>query len=122
MDYSLYVGHALIDARVTDTACFSHRDQVTTTQFALKQTAAGATQLNATTGQVISVQVAGTTVITVAGALITFAQPFKFAAAQEQTTVGAAGGASALPASPSKYFKFQDSAGTVYVFPGYLAA
>lgn len=43
-------------------------------------------------------------------------------AANQQTTVGAAGAASALPATPSKYFKIKDSGGTTYVFPGYLAA
>lgn len=36
-----------------------------------------------------------------------------------QTTVGAAGGASALPATPTKYLKVQDSTGTTYVFPVY---
>jgi hypothetical protein len=36
--------------------------------------------------------------------------------------VGAAGGASALPATPTKYGKFIDDAGTTYVFPLYAAA
>lgn len=40
--------------------------------------------------------------------------------ANVQTTVGAAGGASALPATPSKYLKVQDDAGTTYVVPCYL--
>lgn len=39
-----------------------------------------------------------------------------------QTTVGAAGAASALPASPSKYLKVVDSAGTTYVIPAYAAS
>lgn len=39
-----------------------------------------------------------------------------------QTTVGAAGGASALPATPTKYFKVKDSGGTEYVIPAYAAA
>lgn len=47
---------------------------------------------------------------------------FKWKAANEQTTVGAAGAASALPATPSKYFKVIDSAGTTFVVPGYVAA
>ena len=37
-----------------------------------------------------------------------------------QTTVGVAGGASALPATPSKYLLVKDSAGTTYVLPAYL--
>lgn len=44
------------------------------------------------------------------------------AAGDEQTTVGAAGGASALPATPTKYLKVIDSAGTTLVIPAYAAA
>lgn len=44
------------------------------------------------------------------------------AAANQQTTVGAAGAASALPATPTKYLKVQDSAGTTYVIPAYAAS
>jgi hypothetical protein len=40
-------------------------------------------------------------------------------AANEQTTVGSAGGASALPATPTKYLKIMDSAGTTLVIPAY---
>lgn len=43
------------------------------------------------------------------------------AAANQQTTVGAAGGASALPATPVKYLKVKDSAGATYVIPAYNA-
>lgn len=43
------------------------------------------------------------------------------AAANQQTTVGAAGAASALPATPTKYLKVLDSAGTTYVIPAYAA-
>lgn len=39
-----------------------------------------------------------------------------------QTTVGAAGGGSALPATPTKYLSVKDSAGTEYVFPVYAKA
>jgi hypothetical protein len=46
-------------------------------------------------------------------------QPRWSAAANVQTTVGAAGGASALPATPDKYLKVQDSTGTTYVIPAY---
>lgn len=44
------------------------------------------------------------------------------AAANAQTTVGAAGAASALPATPAKYLKVQDSSGTTYVIPAYAAS
>ena len=44
------------------------------------------------------------------------------AAANQQTTVGAAGAASALPATPSKYLLVKDSAGTSFVIPCYAAA
>ena len=43
-------------------------------------------------------------------------------AANQQTTVGAAGGASALPATPTKYLKAMDSAGTDLLIPAYAAA
>lgn len=39
-----------------------------------------------------------------------------------QTTVGAAGAASALPATPSKYLSVKDSTGTEYVLPVYAKA
>ena len=44
------------------------------------------------------------------------------AAGNQQTTVGAAGGASALPATPTKYLKVVDSAGTTLVIPAYAAS
>lgn len=40
----------------------------------------------------------------------------------EQTTVGAAGSATALPANPYKYLRVKDSAGTVVVIPVYKAS
>jgi len=43
-------------------------------------------------------------------------------AGNQQTTVGAAGGASALPATPTKYLKVVDSAGTTLVIPAYAAS
>ncbi|MFA9270730.1 MAG: beta strand repeat-containing protein [Baekduiaceae bacterium] len=43
-------------------------------------------------------------------------------AGNEQTTVGAAGAATALPAQPTKYLKIKDSAGTTLVVPAYAAA
>jgi NAD kinase len=44
------------------------------------------------------------------------------AAGTFQTTVGAAGGGSALPATPTKYLKIKDEAGTTFVVPCYAAA
>jgi hypothetical protein len=46
----------------------------------------------------------------------------KWTAAKAQTTVGAAGGASALPATPTKYLQVKDSAGTTLIIPAYAAA
>lgn len=43
-------------------------------------------------------------------------------AANTQLTVGAAGAASALPATPSKYLKVKDNAGTVMVIPAYAVS
>lgn len=43
-------------------------------------------------------------------------------AANAQTTVGAAGAASALPATPSKYLKVVDSTGATLVIPAYASA
>lgn len=42
-------------------------------------------------------------------------------ASNVQTTVGSAGGASALPATPTKYLKVVDNAGTTLVVPAYAA-
>lgn len=47
---------------------------------------------------------------------------FRFGSANVQATVGAAGAASALPATPSKYLRFEDSDGTQLVVPAYLQA
>lgn len=44
------------------------------------------------------------------------------AAGSWQTTVGSAGGASAPPATPTKYLKVVDDAGTTLVIPAYAAA
>lgn len=61
------------------------------------------------------------------GTAVTFAVtrtglPKWTASANAQTTVGAAGGASALPATPTKYLKVVDSAGTVLAIPAYAAS
>lgn len=40
----------------------------------------------------------------------------------QQVTVGAAGGATALPAAPTKYLKVQDSTGATLVIPAYAAS
>lgn len=59
----------------------------------------------------------------IAGMVINAGRYLKWAnAGFEQTTVGAAGGASALPATPTKFLKVVDSAGTALVIPAYAAA
>lgn len=45
----------------------------------------------------------------------------KWITANTQTTVGAAGGASALPATPVRYLKVVDGSGTTLVVPAYTA-
>lgn len=45
-----------------------------------------------------------------------------YSATVEQSTVGGVGGASAPPATPRKWLKCKDSAGTVLVIPAYLAS
>jgi hypothetical protein len=55
------------------------------------------------------------------GGFMTVYDFLQFQAANAQTTVGAAGGASALPATPTKYLKVKDSAGTTLVIPAYAA-
>ena len=51
--------------------------------------------------------------------LLTIIDEIKFS--QAQSTVGAAGGASALPATPVGYFRVLDGAGVVRVIPYYNA-
>lgn len=55
-------------------------------------------------------------------ASVTAAGLHKWAASNEQTTVGAAGAASALPATPTKWLKVKGSDGTTYVVPAFAAA
>jgi hypothetical protein len=70
------------------------------------------------------VEANGTDILLVsAGATKVYGGPLRYMdAARFQTTVGAAGGASALPATPTKYGKFVDDGGTTYVFPLYAAS
>lgn len=53
---------------------------------------------------------------------ITAAGLHKWSSGNEQTTVGAAGAASALPASPTKYLKIVGSDGVTYVIPAFAAS
>lgn len=82
-------------------------------------TGAGTVQqiINAGTGLSLDVRSSSASLFAITSAGI----PQWVAAANQQTTVGAAGGASALPATPSKYLKVIDSAGTTYVIPAYAA-
>lgn len=52
-------------AAATDTASFAHFDQNTSTNFALSQSAAGATVINAISGQTLSLSNAGSATVTV---------------------------------------------------------
>jgi hypothetical protein len=73
---------------------------------------------NSGTGLAIDVRSATTSLWAVTAAGL----PQWVAAGNQQTTVGAAGGASALPATPTKYVKIVDSAGTTLVVPAYAAS
>jgi len=57
-----------------------------------------------------------------ARASVTAAGLHKWASDNEQTTVGAAGAASALPASPTKYLKIVGSDGVTYVIPAFAVS
>lgn len=46
----------------------------------------------------------------------------KWVASREQTTVGAAGGASVIPLSPTTYLQVRNSAGTTLVIPAFAAS
>lgn len=59
---------------------------------------------------------------TLSNAAFILVDRLKWKAANEQATVGAAGGASVLPITPTKYFKITDSTGATLVVPAYAAA
>ena len=77
-------------------------------QLAASQTGDGFQVLDSTGTALLSVTAAGL--------------PKWNAAANQQTTVGAAGGAAALPATPTKFLKVVDSTGAVLVLAAYAAA
>lgn len=56
VDYSFSVGRALIDSRTADAAYFSHRDQTSSVQYAVLHSAAGATLVNCTNGQTLTLR------------------------------------------------------------------
>lgn len=58
----------------------------------------------------------------VAGGQVLFTQLMKWVSGNEQTTVGAAGAASAIPGNPTKWLKVKGSDGTTLVIPAFLAA
>lgn len=128
-DAKIVLGRAIVGVPTSDVAHFSHFDNNSTTNYALKQNASGATTLNSASGQITSLAVNNTAVVTVENNLITALQNLKLnggklvtVAGIEQTTVGAPGGASALPVTPTKYIQFEDSGGATLVFAAYAAA
>lgn len=54
VDFSFSLGRALIDARNTDVACFSHRDQTGANTAAFSQTSAGLSTVRSASGQVVN--------------------------------------------------------------------
>ena len=91
---------------------------VLSTAFATGNAAVIARGLASQTGDLFQAQ---SNTPTVLFAVSSAGLPHWVAAANQQTTVGAAGGASALPATPTKYLKIKDSAGTTLVVPAYAA-
>ncbi len=72
---------------------------------------------------VIGCKIAGTTQLTIGSAAIALnTAPLKWSTTLEQTTVGAAGAASAIPGAPTKWLKVQMDNGTALVVPAFLAA
>ena len=110
-------GRTRLDSRATDEATFSHFDCSAADQEAVKQTAAGETHVNSKTGQELIIKIGGA-----AAFRVTSGRFIQHIAANQQTTVGAAGGASALPATPLGYFLQKTSAGTTVAIPYYNAA
>lgn len=78
----------------------------------------GLTVTNRGTGLSVDIRSASASLFAVTAAGL----PQWVAAGNQQTTVGAAGAASALPATPTKYLQVVDSAGTTLVVPAYAAA
>jgi len=56
------------------------------------------------------------------GSYIQLGGKLRFTTALTQTTVGAAGAAAALPATPSKYYQVTDSSGATFVIPAYAVS
>ena len=60
VDLAFSMGRVLMDSRGTDVAFWSHRDMTTTSNYAVRQSAAGATILNCASGQNVSLAHNGT--------------------------------------------------------------
>jgi hypothetical protein len=73
------------DAASSDRAYFAHYDHFTSTNYGFVQLSTGTTNFNAPVGQTVNLAIGGTIVQTIAGSLITFAQPTTQATNWEQT-------------------------------------
>lgn len=100
VDTTTILGRARIDSRVTDRAYFSHRDQTGSSSYAILQLATGQTNINAASGQSLFLQVAGTSVITAAAALVTIAQPVTCSSTLSVTSTATFAGAQYTTQSP----------------------
>lgn len=89
-----------------------------------RNTAGSLTQMNLASSKLrVGDGTAASEALEVAGNITTTAAGrFKWNSSHEQTTVGAAGGASAIPASPTKYLKITDSTGATLVIPAFAAS
>lgn len=120
-DQVFAVGRMTFDSRTTDRVFLSHRDMTAASSYGFLQRADGTTFLNAASGQSIGLSVNGVNVLAITSTEVTFSKPLKNVAANEQTTVGATGAASALPANPLGYIKGFTSGGTSIAIPYYNA-
>lgn len=86
-DFATILGRARIDSRTTDQAAFSHFDQSGANNYAIRQNANGQTIVNSASGQSLLLSIATTTVVTVAAASVTLAQPLTVQSDTDATTI-----------------------------------
>lgn len=119
------IGRLKIAEHTSDNVYLGHYDHNSgTTIYAIWMQPDGDLVLNAVTAKAIDFRIANVSKAFINATDFEMAATLflKWSATNEQTTVGAAGAASALPATPTKYFKVHDSAGTVLIIPAYAAS
>lgn len=74
-DATTVLGRIRLSSPTTDEANFSHFDQTAAANYALKQTSAGTTSVNAPTGQTVVMRINNVAIETIAGTQVTYVQP-----------------------------------------------